>query len=478
MADRMEKPNREDRPKGGFPFLSVILILLCLILWLLAAKSVLSLRDEYAAYKEKTARVLAYEDRIVPGVFVDGVDLAGMTREDAEAVFADRKRQKQADFTLTVRADGKQWRVTSSEVPMTFRISDVLDQAFLAGHTGTLDARLSRMDALLSEPLKLQTDYNYDITKIEDLVAKIASAVDVEAKDAALDAFDPLTKTFTFRPEAAGKKLNREKLAEDLLNALTQEAFDAPVEGAMEPVMPEIRLSDLDGRFGMISTFTTETTTDRDRNTNIRISSEALNGRVVQPGDTLSFNSCTGKRTYEKGYREAHAIVGGVLVDDTGGGVCQTSSTLFNAVVRADLAIVKRYAHSWPSIYVPRGEDATVNWPSRDFVFRNTSQYPVFLVAGYENRKVTVEVYGRLPDTWASIDLSSVTVRTTKPGNDTVYTLDESLPLGTRQQGHSKRTGYLVDTYKIWKDAEGNEIRKEKLWTTDYPATQNEILYH
>ena len=170
--------------------------------------------------------------------------------------------------------------------------------------------------------------------------------------------------------------------------------------------------------------------------------------------------------------------MGGVLVDDTGGGVCQTSSTLFNAVVRADLEIVKRYAHSWPSIYVPKGEDATVNWPNRDFVFRNSSPYPVFIRAWYEDRQVTVEVYGLLPVDYSRIDLFSETIQTIKPSDDVLYTLDESLPLGTRQAGHSKRTGYLVDTYKVYYDVEGNELRREKLWRTDYPATQQEIVYH
>ena len=474
----MGESERESRPRGGFPFLSVIVILGCLVVWLLFAKAYLALREEYEAYQEKTARIREMGERAAAGVFVDGIDLSGMTRAEAEALFSQRQQQKQADFTLIVRADGRQWRVTNQEVPMTFQGREALDRAFQAGHTGGLEQRLAEVEALVAEPLRLETLYSYDLTRIGSLVDRIASAVDVEAKDAALDAFDPETKTFTFREEAEGKALNRDRLTQDLLDALTREAFDTPVEGLMETVRPQVTLADLNGRFGLVSSFTTETTADRDRNTNIRLSAEALNGRVVQPGDTLSFNACTGRRTYEKGYREAHAIVGGVLVDDTGGGVCQTSSTLFNAVVRADLAIVRRYAHSWPSIYVPRGEDATVNWPSRDFVFRNSGEYPIFLVAWYENRKVTVEVYGRLPETFASIELASTTVRTTKPGNDTVYTLDESLPIGTRQQGHTKRTGYLVDTYKIWKDAEGNELRREKLWTTDYPATQNEILYH
>ena len=176
--------------------------------------------------------------------------------------------------------------------------------------------------------------------------------------------------------------------------------------------------------------------------------------------------------------RGSFFIAGGVLVDDTGGGVCQTSSTLFNAVVRADLEIVKRYAHSWPSSYVNKGEDATVNWPSLDFVFRNNGEFPVFVVAWYADQQVTVEIYGLMLENGMTIDLESTVTQTLKPSDEVLYTLDESLPVGTRKAGRKKRTGYVVDTYKIYKDAEGSELRREKLWTTTYRAQQDEILYH
>jgi vancomycin resistance protein YoaR len=165
-------------------------------------------------------------------------------------------------------------------------------------------------------------------------------------------------------------------------------------------------------------------------------------------------------------------------VDDTGGGVCQTSSTLFNAVIRADLEIVEREAHSWPASYVNKGEDATVNWPSLDFVFRNNGKFPVFVVAWYEKQKVTVEIYGQLLPDGQKIELYSEVVKELKPSDEVLMTLDESLPVGARKAGRKKRTGYIVDTYKVYYDNAGQEIERKKLWTTTYRATQDEILYH
>ena len=154
------------------------------------------------------------------------------------------------------------------------------------------------------------------------------------------------------------------------------------------------------------------------------------------------------------------------------------TSTLFNAVVRADLEIVKRSAHSWPSTYVEKGEDATVNWPSLDFVFRNNGKFPVFVAAWYADQQVTVEIYGQMLEDGQTIDLYSEVTKTVKPSDEILYVEDESLPVGTTKAGRQKRTGYVVDTYKVYSDSNGNEIRREKLWTTNYRATQQEILFN
>ena len=199
---------------------------------------------------------------------------------------------------------------------------------------------------------------------------------------------------------------------------------------------------------------------------------------MVLPGQTMSFNNCTGQRTGAKGYREAGASAGGGLGDDTGGGVCQTSSTLFNAVVRADLEIVERTAHSWPSSYVEKGEDATGNYPPLDFVSRNNGDFPVFVVAWYADREVTVEIYGRMLDNGMTIDLESTVTKTMKPSDEVIWVEDESLPVGQTKAGRQKRTGYVVDTFKVYKDAQGNELERKKLWTTTYRAQQEEMLFN
>ena len=483
MALGSRKSGRRSRPpanakeeRGLFPVWTLIVIALCAALWIGGAKLY---RDRMAAYEAYAAiSKMAEQDTYFPGVTVDGIDLGGMTRGEAQALFTDRQAQTTEAFSLIVASGERRWRITSQEVPVTFNADAVLEQAYAIGRSGTLLERYQEIERARTQGVSLTTGYVYDRSAVRDLVEIVGDSLDVAATDARLSAFDVSNRTFTFEAESAGYRIDRDKLESDILAALDAHAYDSVIVPQGERVEPQVTLSQLQGLFGRISSFTTTTTRDSDRNTNIALSASALNGRVVQPGETLSFNTCTGQRTGEKGYREAGAIAGGVLVDDTGGGVCQTSSTLFNAVVRADLQIVERYAHSWPSSYVNKGEDATVNWPSLDFVFKNNGDFPVFVVAWYEAQQVTVEIYGHMLENGMTIDLESTVTQTIKPSDEVLYTLDESLPVGTRKAGRSKRTGYVVDTYKVYKDSEGNEIRREKLWTTTYRAQQDEILYH
>ena len=218
--------------------------------------------------------------------------------------------------------------------------------------------------------------------------------------------------------------------------------------------------------FKMMSQFTTRTTTAAGRNTNIRLASETFNGREVLPGENFSFNACTGERTPKKGYQDAGVIKDGVLIQEPGGGVCQVSTTLFNAVVRAGLKIVTRHSHTWPSSYVKTGFDAAVNWPGQDFVFQNTSEYPIYLIAymtpvgkGY-SFDLTVEVYGKpLLDDGVTIDLRFE--ETKRVAYTKEYEVDRSMRPGEMQKvrdGHDNIQGITYIRYM-----KGDQLLKEEV---------------
>lgn len=481
--DRRRSSGRDRRGRSDakeerrlFPVWTLIVVLGCAAVWLAGAKIYEEQMTAYESYA--VIRGIVGGDTFFPGVTLDGTDLGGMTMQEAQALVSERQAQTAQAFSLVVASGERRWRITSEEVPVTFDAQTVLARAYAVGRTGTLEERYAQIQEAAQSGAHFHTGFTYDRSAIDRLVGIIGDSLDVEAKDAAVSAFDLESRTFTFSEAQAGYRVDRERLAAEILAALDEGAYDRVIEPQGETIEPAVSRAQLEGLFGRVSSFSTKTSKDRDRNTNISLSADALNGKVVLPGETLSFNECTGQRTGAKGYREAGAIAGGVLVDDTGGGVCQTSSTLFNAVVRADLTIVKRSAHSWPSSYVNKGEDATVNWPSLDFVFKNDGKFPVFVVAWYEDQTVTVEIYGQMLPDGMTIDLESTVTKTIKPDDEILYTLDPSLPVGARQNGREKRTGYEVDTYKIYRDRAGNEIERKKLWTTTYRASQKEILYN
>ncbi|WP_068672556.1 VanW family protein [Oceanobacillus sp. Castelsardo] len=132
---------------------------------------------------------------------------------------------------------------------------------------------------------------------------------------------------------------------------------------------------------------------NKERSHNISLATEAIDNTVVFPGETFSFNDIVGERTKEKGYKRAPVIVRGELSEDIGGGICQVSSTLFNAIDLKGIQIVERYAHSKRVPYVPPGRDATVSWWGPDFVFKNLYNEPILIRAKAGNGKMIVTIY-------------------------------------------------------------------------------------
>ncbi|RYX80197.1 hypothetical protein EON83_29650 [bacterium] len=177
-------------------------------------------------------------------------------------------------------------------------------------------------------------------------------------------------------------------------------------------VKANIQANELEGRDVQLAHYTTRFNSGlAGRTENLRIACRAIQNHVLMPGETFSFNGCTGERTVDKGYRMAHIFMRqpgaaeSEVVDGLAGGVCQVSSTLFNAVRKTNaeaevnpLKIVERTSHSLPVTYVPRGLDATVAWPYKDFKFRNVAAYPVYVQTRMGASNLTISIWGRIPN--------------------------------------------------------------------------------
>lgn len=443
--------------------------------------------DKQIASNYRQSREYLQQQVIYPGVFVDGIHVGGMTVEEAQAVLVGPQSAQENLFSVGVAIGNKTWTFDNSNVPATRDVGNVLQQAYAVGRTNTTATlgtqitpfreRLNTVMALRESGVNLNAKAAYDRERVRTLVDEIVNAVNRPPQDAALRSIDIATHTLLFTDEQVGVAVDGEELYRKVTASLDR--WEKGTVITVEPVLtqPKVTKAQLTANFQRISAYTTDTTKDGNRNNNINLACQAITSTVLMPGETFSFNQATGQRTIEKGYREAGAISAGQSIDEVGGGICQVSSTLFNAVARADLEIVSRSPHAWPVTYVNKGEDATVNWPNLDFQFRNNKSTPVYIVAYYQNRKCSAEIWGFPLGENVTIDLRSKVVKTIEPPLDVRYVINPNMAPGTSKETIKSRTGYVVDTYKVWYQ-NGTEVKREKFHTSTYKAYQRTIEYN
>ena len=438
--------------------------------------------DAYKQYRGYMSREVIY-----PGIFVDGVHVGDMTIEQAREALTAVGSDAPAAFSVNVAIGDKTWTVDSSNVPATRDLGNVLERAYAIGRTNTtaiqstlqtpFRERTNTAIALRERGINLTTSASYDHDAVRKIVDEISAYVTREPVDAQILTFDYNTRTFTFSEEQPGVTFDKEILYERITAALDRWERGATV--TVDPIVtqPGVTKADLAANFKLVAAYTTDTTKESNRNTNIDLACKAINGTALMPGETFSFNEATGQRTTDKGYKSAGAIAAGQSIEEVGGGICQVSSTIFNAVARADLEIVYRSPHAWPSTYVNRGEDATVNWPNLDFKFKNNKSTPIFLITYYKDRKMSAEIWGMSLGEGVSIDLESKVIKTMEPPVEVKYVNNTELPYGTSKTTVKARTGYVVETYQVWyKD--GQETKRNLLHTSTYKAYQQVVEYN
>ena len=209
-----------------------------------------------------------------------------------------------------------------------------------------------------------------------------------------------------------------------------------------------------------LSNFSTSfTSSGYSRSTNISLAAQKLDGVVIMPGETFSFNQTVGQRTKAAGFKEATAYSNGQVVQEVGGGICQVSSTLYNAVLYANLEIVERTNHGFKPSYVKPGLDATVSWGGPDFKFKNNRNYPVRIKTDTYGKILKIYIYGLKTDNDYTVTLDAQYVSTVY--YETIYQKDSSLGSGESKVIQSGSNGCKTATYKYLYDANGTLVASE-----------------
>ncbi|MGN1249786.1 MAG: VanW family protein, partial [Candidatus Spyradocola sp.] len=468
-ADQLQE--QPPRRRSGKSIVAIVLLVLSMVLFVAGGALGLLYYQSYQDLEEMKAVVDV--QGFYPGITIDGQDVGGRAYEEVRDEILARQQAEADARVITVNFEGQTYTLPAQSA---YDTEQVIVDAYNYAKEGDLVQRYQLVTALQTQPLDFATTCTVTVDGVDAFVQSIADAIDEPAVDATVGAFDAATKTFAFTDEVNGRSMDAQLLRSQIQQMIDSGDYSATLTPVVNEVPAAVTRAALEQENQLLASFTTTTTSSTSRNTNIRLCAEAFNGYVVMPGEVFSINTVTGQRTAEKGYQPAGSIQGGILISEPGGGVCQVSTTLFNAVVRAGMEIVERWGHSWPSDYVKIGMDAAIDYPNKDFKFRNTSDAPIYLVSHFEDRKLTVEVYGKpVLEEGMTIELRSTTDSTIKRGEDRME-FDASLAPGETKTVRKGRDGKKSTTY-IQYVKDGKVVEEKVLFTTTYPAITAIIHY-
>lgn len=444
-------------------------------------------------------------DTIQSGVFIKGVDVSGLTKEEANNSVRQYLNNTMSD-QIILEYNGNEFLVAVEQINAKFNVELAVQYAYNIGRSknifvdikdillvlftkinidpileyneNELDKYIDYIQANLPDQLE-QSSYYIDSDDLIITSGKNGAGIYKEKlKTQILDGLQTISyteqiiqiPTYVQYPEKINLPKIREEIYKEAQNAYyttnpyavythvigvdfnieeTQRIIDSEEKEEYKinliTTRPEVTINDigLDAFPNLLAEFSTRyDITNKNRTTNLKLASDKINGTVIMPNEVFSYNKTVGKRTIAAGYKEAAIYENGEVTSGLGGGICQISTTLYNAVVQANMKITSRRNHMFTTSYVPAGKDATVAWGSTDFKFKNTRDYPVKIESIVNNGIAKVRIYGLKTENEYDITIETKTIKSTSKN-------------------------LIVDSYKVYRK-NGEIIKKEKISRDTY----------
>ncbi len=411
------------------------------------------------------------------GVTVLGVDLSGKTMEEAKPPVQESAQQALGGLNEVFTVGTDRFELDAQQLGASIDVDTALRAALEYGRKGDVATRTAAIASAASGAESIDAPIVFDEATISQSIASNNSKYDIAPQDATvkMDKISDEDKmiadmNISFVDEVVGRTVDVAALTQTITENVNNGNFD-PVEAPLVEVQPKVTRAMLENDYAVIGEYETEYKSSAEgRRYNIWKMSDIINGVVLEPGETWSINDEAGPRTYDRGWKAAPGINSGEYQMEAGGGICQVSSTLYNAVLGAELEIVDRSHHSWPLEYVPGGLDATISTGKPDFKFKNNYDVPVYIVTktdASDARMVRVMIYGPKHEDGLTRKFSSELIDTFG-GGAPIMVPDATLPEGTQQQIIGEHMGKKYQVYKHYVDADGNEVKKEKFYVDTY----------
>lgn len=400
-------------------------------------------------------------DNFYEGISIEEIPLNGLTKEETLELIKSEKEEDINDKGIDLIYEDYTKRINLVDIGYTYNYEEAVDEAYEIGREGGFFKRIKNIWQLRDNPVNMELVHSYDADIIQGIVDSVGEELFIEPVDATISIS---SGNIDITEDIIGRELIKEELIALIIeNVETLENVDIPLELTEAEITKDF-LGQINGVIGSYSTSFAGSAAGRVFN--IQHSSAPFNNMLLMPGEEISFNDTTGPRSRQNGYREAPVIVNGELTPGVGGGVCQTSTTLYNALLLADVQITQRSPHSIAQAYVPKGRDGAVADGYLDLKFKNDYDFPIYLKSNVVGNTVEFSVYGDTTVKDYTVRLDSELIATIP--YEVHEQVDSNAAPGSRELVQEGRTGYRVRTYRsIIK--EGTVVEREEITFDNYP---------
>lgn len=422
-------------------------------------------------------------------IFINHVDVSGLTDDVALPLLKLQFEPTLGKTGISLNANGKTYILNVRSIKLHYDYDTALKQAHkltkqailpkttsvnsstpqaietTSGQAVTTPSAVSTPSAVTpATPVNIKLSYAYDNALLNKFIKNLSALVDKNPVDPVLSIKG---KNFFFTESKDGVRVNQPKLTAALKKVLLPgkvSAFQIPVIAVPSKCRKETLLPIKD-KLGEFTTWFR--LSDVNRVNNIKLASANANNFIILPGETFSINKEIGPRLESTGFKLAHVIMNNRFVDGIGGGICQVSTTLYNAVLFSDLKIIQRDHHSIPSTYVPVGRDATVSGDVKDLKFQNNTSSPIYVMNEIRKNSLTFSIYGKKTDRYKKVIVKTQILRYIP--TKTITVKDPTLPRGQVLLDVTPHPGYKVRSYKEIYE-KNRLVKTQELYTDNYPA--------
>ncbi|MGL6106469.1 VanW family protein [Romboutsia sp.] len=373
--------------------------------------------------------------KIHKNIYIEKLNVGKLNIDEAKKIVNNHYNIK----PIQIKYDKKIWTINPKDIDLAYNSNKSIKKAYEYTRTTSTKENIKRTIKLnFKETYNIKLKATYNEVKLSELIAVISKEMNIKDVEATLEIKDNSQIITTDSKE--GREVDVIKLKEEIYNMID----DKKVKDIMLPVnitKPNITTKDVKSINTVLGQYSTSFNNHSSRGSNIYIAAKSTSNILIMPGEVFSYNKATGARNWVNGYKTAKVIVGGKFIDGEGGGVCQVSTTIYNAALLAGLNIVEVNNHTYPSKYAPKGRDAAVSYGYTDLKFVNCFTHPIYIKNIVNNGAITSKIYGCNEDR-------------------------EKLYIKVEEK--YEKNNINIKTYRIYFDEENNKIQEELVKESKY----------